>query len=591
MATATAQMVEVELDLIKPNPWQPRSKMDPDGIRDLQEDILSIGRLIHEPLARPHDGCFQLAAGHRRVEAVRGLRDQGKWGSTVTLKVESLSDEEMAYIALSENRLRKNLTPAEEISAWAKVLREIPGVTVQSLADKVGVDRTTMSKNLAILDLPAGVLDLVDSGDMAVGAAQEFLALRNQDHCHEDAIQLALEDLSGETRWDSKPPDYRIKTVREAILGIATGQAAYGYGVGFDEASRSWRPLFSEGRGKRDISFDVDAFKIAHPNHIHVLPKGELTGGAAWTCDAKDWASWSTKATRDANKAAGSGAPASQSTGKKSSADAEWWKAVKRDPIVINAVGKRLRATKSPSDLTEEERAGLGTRVQQPGGDLIRLPQEAQPDGINLGDNNRAPRPPLFNFGECATCVWGASWYVPPGWESRQRPQLVCTNQQAWLDRRSVGMQAWVQWKDMQIMKDGAHDRKAIRRLMTRVDQDDARGLVRSMWEFISNPEPVKPLGIDAGIDWSERTRHHYWPAGATWFAEMSHLELPDAAVSNVKHQWVGAAEEWLRTSPDDIDWSIALACLLVWQARGSWGIGRDIWGTVGIPTVAQAAD
>ena len=179
MTTTTTEMTDVALDRIVANPWQPRAGFDPEYIKELADSILAVG-LLQEPLSRRAEGYFQLAFGHSRIEALKLLREREEWGPTVRLKVADLSDEDMAFIALTENQARKNLTPAEEISAWAKVLREIEGVTIQSLADRVGVDRTTMSKNLAILDLPRSVLDLVDSGAMSVRAAREFLALRNE---------------------------------------------------------------------------------------------------------------------------------------------------------------------------------------------------------------------------------------------------------------------------------------------------------------------------------------------------------------------------------------------------------------------------
>ena len=223
MTTATQTMMEVEFHLIDANRWQPRAGMDPDYVKEIQESLLAVG-LLQEPLARPVDGRYQLAFGHTRVEALRGLSLRGEWGPTVRLKVQELTDEKMAIIALTENRARKNLTPAEEITAWAKALGDIPEITITSLAKEIGVDRMTMSRQLAILDLPRSVLDLVDSGAMSVGAAQELLVLRNDDHCHEDAINLVLHDIAGESRYYSKVPDYRIKTVRASIRGVATGR-------------------------------------------------------------------------------------------------------------------------------------------------------------------------------------------------------------------------------------------------------------------------------------------------------------------------------------------------------------------------------
>ena len=373
---------------------------------------------------------------------------------------------------------------------------------------------------------------------------------------------------------------------------MATGNAAYGNGTGFEEASRSWRPLFQGGRYGKPISFDVEAFKSAHPNSVHLLPEGEVSGGAPWTCEAKAWSSWSARASREATKAAAEGGEVGSSApAQKSNAEAEWWKAVKRDPVVQEVVGKRLRAAKSPKDLTEEDKAALGTRVQRPRmNDAIDLPREAQPEGINVGEY-RANRPPMFDFSECATCVLGASWHVPETWEGG-KPRLVCANKKAWLDKRSVGMQAWVEWKGRQVEIDEAHDREAISRLMmAQIGPEDALALVVSMRSFLREPKRMEPLGVHSGVDWAERTRYHYWPVGAVRFAEIAHLELP-ALDANYRHQdkWDEAVGEWLKAPSECTDWVNVLAALLVWQARLVWGIGADIWGDVAIATSVHAS-
>ena len=380
MNATNTEIIEVALDRIIANPWQPRASAAPEYISELQESILAVG-LLQEPLARRQNGSFQLAFGHSRVEAVRGLHERGDWGPTIRLKVSDLADADMAYIALAENRARKDLTPLEEVSAWAKVLREIPGVTIQSLADKVGVDRTTMSKNVAILDLPSSVLDLVNAGSMSLRAAREFLALRNFDHCHEDQIGLVLQDLSGESPWDSKPADYRVKTVRASIRGLALGRPAYGVSQGMYDAFRTWRPLYGpdRGQGGRPISFDVAAFKDQYADQVHILPLGDESGGGEWTCEVKEWASWSSKATRQATKAAtDAGTPPAGKDGQNGrlQASAEWWRAVKKDPLVQAVVGKRLRAMKSVKDLAPDDIAALGSRVELHNwNNIIQLPQ------------------------------------------------------------------------------------------------------------------------------------------------------------------------------------------------------------------------
>ena len=592
MTTATTEMVEVSLDQITPNPWQPRASMEPGYIGDLAASIAAVG-LLQEPLARRHDGYFQLAFGHSRIEAIRFLQGNGQWGSSVRLKVQDLTDEQMAYIALRENMDRKNLTPAEEIRAWAKILNEIEGVTVQRLADEAGVDRTTMSKNLAILHLPDSVVNLVDSGAMSVRSARELLALRNDDHCHEDMIALVLQDLKGGysayNMESNKAPDYRLKTVRASIRGLTRGRPAYGYAQGMYEADRKWRPLCGPGEGghTRTVSFDVAAFKKQYPHSVHVIPVGDESGGAEWTCETKAWATCSSRASREATmaaKASGQPTPAQQreSGGPANLAD-QWWKVVKRDPLVKEVVGGRLRAMKSAAELTDEDRKALGSRVEFPNtNNAIELPQVAQPKEVELR-YDRGMTPPLFDFSRCANCTKGAAW-VPADYHS-PTGRLVCVDRQAWEDKKSVGMQQWTDLKDVQVEKDRVADQEAVGRL-SKLSPWDSRALFYSMFEWLQEGCRVRPL-MDVK-DWSERTRHDYWPAGAEMFASLTGLTLPEPAGwdYNRKSAWETALERWLQKAPDDFDWSLALGCVLAWRARVAQGLGTDIWGGVAAATV-----
>ena len=599
MTTATVQhvqLLEVDLDQIDANPWQPRTSMDMANLIELQNDIMSVG-LLQEPMARQVEGRYQLAFGHRRIEALRGLSACGKWGTTATIKVQPLTDQQMAYIALAENRAREDLTPAEEIRAWAKVLREIEGVTIQSLADAVGVDRTTMSKNLSILNLPPAVLELVHAGKMSLRAARELLCLRNDDHCHEDMIALVLRDLSSHS-YENGLPDYRLKTVRRSIRGLAGGAPAHYGGQGFHDAQRSWRPLEPTGGpgGRGVITFDTGFFKTEHPHQVHVMPEGEESGGTEWTCAVRQWATWSSRATREANKAGEAEGSTASSSGasvpSRVEEAEEWWKAVKRDPAVKEVLGSRLRAMKSPKGLTELDIVLLGTRVQLPKGDTIDLPQEAQPDGVKLGRDNRpGPMPPFFDFGECATCIAGASWEIPPSYLGKAAtPRLVCANKQAWTDKRSVGMQKWTAWKETQVILDYQADALAISRLKLAGPQD-AAALVNAMCGWYHDAKPVEPM-TGAGMNWEERTRHNYWPAGAMEFSALTCLDLPEPTGDWRRDQrWKDAVHAWRQTAADsgDFDWSLALACLQVWQARVVLGLGTDIWGAVAVATVAAA--
>ena len=425
---------------------------------------------------------------------------------------------------------------------------------------------------------------------MSLRSARELLCLRNDDHCHEDMIALVLRDLSGSIYLDGIP-DYRFKTVRSSIRGLAWGSAAYQGGEGYYDAQRAWRPLepTTGGGGRGVITFDVEAFMAEHPSQAHTLPEGDESGGAQWTCAVKEWGSWSSRATREANRSEDAGHPATSPSGAPDGPAEEWWKAVKRDPVVREVVGKRLRAMKSPRDLTEEDVVLLGTRVERPKGDPIKLPQEAQPEGVKLGSSDGGPRPPLFDFSDCAECVIGAAWFIPPVWDTPRTPRLVCTNKQAWLDRQSMAMQQWTGWKETQETQDHEVDAMAINRLKM-AHPLDAAVLVETMIGWFREPKPVRPLANAFYME--ERTRYNYWPAGALEFAALTALNLPDPGRGwRVENRWRKDVQEWLETmaaGSGDFDWSLALACLQVWQAREVLGLGADIWATVAAATVAD---
>ena len=605
VASANIEMVEVALDRIIPNPWQPRLSNDPKHIEDLMKDIEAVG-LLQEPMARKSDNYYQLAFGHCRVDALRGLQEQEKWGSTVKVKVAPLTDQQMAYIALSENSARKDVTPIEQITAWAKALREIDDVTIQGLADKVGIDRGVMSRYLTILELPKPVLELVDSGQMSLRAARELLVLRNDDHCHEDQILMVLQDCSGKSTYSyhesNKPADYRIKTVRKAIRGLAQGRPAYGDVKGIYENDRKWRPL--EKGTIRHVSFDVTEFKKAHPHCIHVLPEGEESGGMEWTCEVKEWAKWSTRATREANKAAESGSAGGAGGGTFADSgrapqrnpyevqrDEEFVKLLKKDPMVKEQLGKRLRSVQSLSDFTDEDREALGTRIKRVNeNNAIRLPLVAQPEATRPKQEYYADQPPMFDFSQCASCIQGAGWidYSYSG----HGPVLACTNRQLYEEKKAVGMAMWTNWKQQQADLDYHADLAAIDRLAI-LQPGDARGIFNGLVFFAAQAKAIEPLDRRvSAIDYDERKTLDYYPAGAREFAALAMLTLP-ASPSSMKdcETWRLGFNDWLDKIPEDFDWPRAAACLQVWFSRHVLGIGADLWPTVSVDTVTSDGD
>lgn len=296
----------VRLDSIADNPWQPRRAMDPVALAALADSIDQLG-VISTPLGRfMDDGIVQLAYGHRRVEAVRLLHQQERWEAEMDVDVAVLSDEQMAMAALAENEVREKLTPIEVARAHKKIIDD-GLLTLTELATAVGADKSTISNHLRVLDLPAFVLAHVDSGEMGISVAREFLALQSDDHCHnEDMLAVIKGAIGYQSEYHyTTPPDWTRTHIRLLISRRVQLHP-----------DRHYRPLgpqtpISQGEGSKDASFDVAAFVAdVGRSRTHTIPadggEEKYDTSRLWTCAASEWSRWQSAATRARNAASAS---------------------------------------------------------------------------------------------------------------------------------------------------------------------------------------------------------------------------------------------------------------------------------------------
>ena len=583
-------LVAIDLDLIDPNPWQPRTVLDLEELADLAKNISLIG-LLQEPLLRPSGERYQLAFGHRRLAALEFLRIRNEWSDTVLAKVADLTDEQMAYAALSENKKRKDLTAVEEIRAWAKAIEEIDNITIQGLADRVGVDRTTMSKNLTLLELPEFVLEYVADDRMSVRAARELLTLRTTTHAHEDQMVRVLYDC-GFTR-DTGPPDFRVKTVRSSIRHLTLGKPLRAWGfpraaenMGDGPTDRLWRRL----DGSPLPSFDVEAFKAEHSADVHLLPSAsDGDKGEAWTCNVREWRRRSAAATRERNKALGATQKEQDRQRSVTEEDtSDWLAAIKRDPVVQAVLGaKRTGEITNPQvQLEPDKREALGTRIRRPAwpnyydipDDAVALPLVAHPKGFKPPRRKIGPQgqhPPMFDFSQCATCVDGAGW-AETSYTSGM--QLVCYNKKAWNDKKSVGIQAFIKWRDDMVAKETERDDARASAIANAMPADTASLLVRTDDAFLQQ-HPSVTAWRDKESSPAAWTKFNYHPEVARQLAEMIGAELPsiDETLWNSSQRWRETVQEWLNAPPEDFDWPRAAGLLLAWKARVAYGLGGQI--------------
>ncbi len=163
-------ITELPLELIAPNPDQPRTDLDDEAIAELAESLRRVG-LLQPIIVRPLGDQYQIIAGERRWRAARlaGLEK-------VPVRVISATSAESLGLALIENLQREDLNAIEEARGYRRLLDEYQ-MTQAELADKVSKSRSAITNAMRLLDLPDEVQELVYQGRLSAGHARAILAL------------------------------------------------------------------------------------------------------------------------------------------------------------------------------------------------------------------------------------------------------------------------------------------------------------------------------------------------------------------------------------------------------------------------------
>lgn len=161
---------------IRPNPFQPRKRMDPVGLEELRDSIREHG-ILQAVVVRPAPAGegYELVSGERRWRASQmvGLKE-------IPASVRDVvTDAEMLELALVENVQRRELDAMERAKAF-KGLMDALGLTQQGVADKVGLQRATVANHLRLLDLPSKVQEAVVRGLITMGHARALLGLSDE---------------------------------------------------------------------------------------------------------------------------------------------------------------------------------------------------------------------------------------------------------------------------------------------------------------------------------------------------------------------------------------------------------------------------
>jgi ParB family transcriptional regulator, chromosome partitioning protein len=168
--TTTSGLAEIAIDLIDANPFQPRRTFSAEKLKELADSIRSSG-MVQPILLRPADGRFQLIAGERRWRAARqaGL-------TSVPAVVREIGDRDALELALTENLLREDLNQIDAAQGYA-LLQQKHGLSHEEIAERLGLDRSTVTNTLRLLRLPSEVQQMITEGAISAGHARALLGL------------------------------------------------------------------------------------------------------------------------------------------------------------------------------------------------------------------------------------------------------------------------------------------------------------------------------------------------------------------------------------------------------------------------------
>lgn len=209
--TASSDANEISLDLIKPNPYQPRQIFDESKLDELAASIREHG-ILQAVLLSPageEEGYF-LVAGERRCRAAKiaGL-------TTVPAVIKPLDRKVMLEIALIENLQREDLNPVEEATAYRRLMQEF-SYTQEELARRIGRSRPAIANSIRLLSLPENILEYLAGGEITPGQVRPLLTISDPQLQQQAAAEIIAEGLSAR---EAEKIANRINTREKKVNG------------------------------------------------------------------------------------------------------------------------------------------------------------------------------------------------------------------------------------------------------------------------------------------------------------------------------------------------------------------------------------
>ena len=205
---------EVPVDAITPNPRQPRTNFDEEPLQELTASIGTLGVLQPLLVRELGSGRYELVAGERRWRA-----SQRAGVETVPVLIVDTDERGSLERALVENVHRENLNPIEEAAAYKQLMDE-GGLTQETLGERVGKNRVTISNSMRLLELPVSVQRMLAEGRLTGAHGKALLALQG------NAFLERLARRAAEEGWSTRETEEHVRRYQNMSGGAQTGSKA-----------------------------------------------------------------------------------------------------------------------------------------------------------------------------------------------------------------------------------------------------------------------------------------------------------------------------------------------------------------------------
>ena len=200
---ASADILRIPMDLIEPNPYQPRITFNQEALAELADSIRTLGLIQPITVRKTAAGRYQIISGERRF---RASRQAGM--DMIPAYIRDTNDQGMLEMAIVENIQRENLDPIEVAMSYQRLIDEC-NLTQEQMAFRVGKKRASVTNYLRLLKLPAKIQHDLKAGILSVGHAKVLLGVEDT------AVQEALCDLVIKEDMSVRQLEDKIKKLSE----------------------------------------------------------------------------------------------------------------------------------------------------------------------------------------------------------------------------------------------------------------------------------------------------------------------------------------------------------------------------------------